>query len=454
MKQLRIPEKHHATTGDQFGYSLRYGSDNQIHWVIYFDGRVDEGRLGRAVKLSMDAEPVLGCRFVMDKRPYYKRIADLDQIELCQVMKVDDTQKALREIMDHPIKPKEGPFVRAFILRSNTDTLVIKTDHTVADAGGATEYMTLLSSIYRCLENDPGYQPDPNVNGDRSLRQVLKQIGLPRSIRSLSATINRHRNRPDDWSFPWAKAVSGKADTADRARSVRTLSPEQFRAIRNYAKRYNATINDVMVTAFFRTVARFAGLRDDNPHDVHITVDLRRFLPDGKGGGVCNLTSFMTPALYPRAGSTFEKAMVEIRDTINKIKDVNPGLGEWLFIDYVSIFGLRTYFSLAKKTLGKPLNSMRITPWVSNVGVLSRENLNFGDVGIYDADLVGPFMYPPGFMFVISTFDEVMKLYINYCAATANRPVAEQFLDMLVKEIEEACPVTNGSPDNNLELRS
>ncbi|MBN1290060.1 MAG: hypothetical protein JXA49_10550 [Actinobacteria bacterium] len=454
MKHKNIPGRFHTSAGDQFGYSLRYGSDNQIHWIISFEGLIDEKRMGRAVRLSMDAEPVLGCRFVMVKRPYYERRADLDRLELCTVLETDNTGGKIREVMDHPIIPREGPFVRAFIIRSSSDTLVVKTDHTVADAGGATEYMMLLSSIYRRLEDDPDYVPEPNIRGDRSLRQVLKQIGLIASLGSLSATVKRHRNRPDDWSFPWAKELSGKADAADRARSVRTLEPEQFEAVRSYGKSHSATINDVIVTAFFRAVAGLGGLKDDTPHDVHITLDLRRFLPGGRGGGVCNLTSFMTPALYPHADSTFEQSLAQVRDSINRIKDVNPGLGEWLFIDYVSIFGLRTYFSLAKKTLSRPLNSMRITPWVSNIGVLSRENLNFGDIGISDVDLSGPFMYPPGFMFVVGTFDGTMRLYINYCAATANRQVAEQFLDMLVKEIEEACPVTNGSPDNNLEFSS
>ena len=144
--------------------------------------------------------------------------------------------------------------------------------------------------------------------------------------------------------------------------------------------------------------------------------------------------------MHQQTGATFKESLAELRDSINTSKDVNPGLGEWLFIDYVSFFGLKTFFSLTKKTLKNPLSAMRTMPWVSNVGPLPRENLDFGDVRVSNAELVGPFMYPPGFMLVAVTFDNAMKLYANYCAATENRPVVERFFDLLEEEINSICP--------------
>ncbi|WP_160328949.1 hypothetical protein [Syntrophomonas wolfei] len=46
----------------------------QIQAVITFDQHLDTEVLKAAVMLSLDAEPVLGCRFVEDeKRPYWQR---------------------------------------------------------------------------------------------------------------------------------------------------------------------------------------------------------------------------------------------------------------------------------------------------------------------------------------------------------------------------------------------
>lgn len=41
----------------------------QLGGVVLFDGRLDEARLGRALRHLLDAEPVLGCRLVANAVP-------------------------------------------------------------------------------------------------------------------------------------------------------------------------------------------------------------------------------------------------------------------------------------------------------------------------------------------------------------------------------------------------
>ena len=79
-----IPDRFPAPPLDWLEYVARNVADQQLHCVIVFDKHVDAERMSQAVLLTLDAEPVLGCRFVYDRhRPYWERRHDLDRLTLC-----------------------------------------------------------------------------------------------------------------------------------------------------------------------------------------------------------------------------------------------------------------------------------------------------------------------------------------------------------------------------------
>ncbi len=76
-KVQNIPDTTPATSQDCFNYSVRYVrfTNSTIQAVIHFRGKPDTVRLARAVKLSVDAEPVLGCKFIeREDRPFWQRL--------------------------------------------------------------------------------------------------------------------------------------------------------------------------------------------------------------------------------------------------------------------------------------------------------------------------------------------------------------------------------------------
>lgn len=77
MKSQNISQTMPVTLQDQFNYAARYGISNYtLQAVIRFGNRLDEVKLARAVRLSTDAEPVLGCLFVeRDDSPFWQRLA-------------------------------------------------------------------------------------------------------------------------------------------------------------------------------------------------------------------------------------------------------------------------------------------------------------------------------------------------------------------------------------------
>ena len=94
-----IPDTMPATWQDCFNYLVRYVgfTNSTIQAVIHFKGKLDVVRLARAVKLSVDAEPVLGCKFIeREDRPFWQRLTDQDNISWCALEEVSDREKAVK----------------------------------------------------------------------------------------------------------------------------------------------------------------------------------------------------------------------------------------------------------------------------------------------------------------------------------------------------------------------
>lgn len=52
----------------------------------------------KAVRLSIDAEPILGCEFVVNNnKPVWKRHKDLDSVSLCTLIETENLEETLHK---------------------------------------------------------------------------------------------------------------------------------------------------------------------------------------------------------------------------------------------------------------------------------------------------------------------------------------------------------------------
>ena len=97
-----IPATIPASKADVSQYLLRHVSSQEAQIVLSYNGPVDGDRLARAVRLAVDAEPVLGCRFFDHwYRPFWQRRDDLDSIDLCSVVPSDDPAADVMKYFTH-----------------------------------------------------------------------------------------------------------------------------------------------------------------------------------------------------------------------------------------------------------------------------------------------------------------------------------------------------------------
>jgi len=406
--------------------------DLHLRVVMDFEGTLDAPRFARAVRLSMEAEPVLGCRFVGGVwRARWERRDDLDSIDLCALVASDDVGRDLTAFLATRLKPFRDPLVRARIFRSasGNDTVCVKLCHGAGDGIAFKEYLSLLAGIYRRLETDPAYVPGPDPRACRTQSQVLRRFPVHEKLRSMFfETIRR-----DSWSFPYENAARTRPTFSER-----TLEPEAFTEVLAAARRKRVSVNDVIVTAFFRAMFAAAEPRPGIPHTVFIPVDLRRYLPAKRTFALCNLFSYIILDMPRRPGAPFDQTLAEVHGFFEAEKSRSPGLGFAVFMEALGFTGYGAYRLFATaRVLGSKLSG-NAYPTISNMGVWDPDSMVFPGTSLRAVRLYSPIAYPPTFTIIAGSFRNALTLTCSYCADAVRQGAVEECLDRMVLEIRTA----------------
>jgi NRPS condensation-like uncharacterized protein len=419
-----------ASSQDKMNYITRLNADQQLHVVITFRSQINELRLAKALRLVMEREPVLGCRFVeQGNRAGWERRNDLDQLELLRVVETGDVQANVYEFAVLPFDPCIDPLVQARIFRSPAgDTLCLKVNHVAADGAGVKEVAYLVADTYRRLEENPQYNPGKAKFGRRSQAAIFRQAGLKNLLKYRPRKLGLP---PMPFSLPFI-GVEGN----QRSFAVRKIAPDGFQALKGFAKQHRATINDLILTALYRTMFSQGNPPADMPLPVQVSLDLRPLLPRGKEQPICNLSGALYPAVVYHPGETFEQTLAGVQSEMSRLKTGQPGLTGAMLIEMAMLQG----FAKAKAMIGSMtrVRSNRITPLLlSNFGLLDAKRLAFGSLEIAEAYMLGPVMFGHGVMLTASTFAGQMTLAIGYCQGCIASETIEGLLEQVRQELCE-----------------
>ena len=369
----------------------------QIQLVIDFRGGLEGDRLLRALRLLLDAEPVLGCRFVPRWiAPYWQRL-EADEIDDAALLESADAEGAAREratqtFLGADLAGDQGPLVRVLWLRGGSgDRLVIKAHHQAMDAGGTKALAYRLARLYRRLGDEPDLVPIPNL-GSRSMWQVYRQFPS-------RAWLGMFRRYLVD---AWQSRVPRRSMRMPMGRDV-AKGPPRFQVLHVGGPRLQrlrenpagATLNDVFATAVLRAVARASGWRGAGTVRYVGTVDLRRYLPTRDADGLCNLSSFMFPRLGPELGSRFEDTLNRLKGVTDELKADHFGLGFNLGSSLVAwAFPAAVIERVLFGVLNRDRRRGTMPPVFTNMGPIDALRLDFGAPEVAHAHLVVPVAFP------------------------------------------------------------
>ena len=421
-----IPRYFRAQFTDRFINFVRGTGEMMIQMELEFNSRLDIDRLSKALDLTLDAEPVLGCRFVKRWwRPYWERLDAGNR----NVLTIAEDARAYERFKGAPIDPYIGPQIKACLLRrTDRDHLLIKVAHEVSDASALKQIVGTISSTYSVLAHDPEYQPEPNIYGDRSIWQVLRHVpwhAYPNILYDYYAVYTI------PCLFPFVSIHLPVVADDDRTLEYisRTVHEDSLKNIIEYGRQRNGTLNDVLVAAFFHAIAATSDWDHKSQLRLRLTIDLRRFKPDGNGGGVCNLSGMELVDLGNDLNDNFDYTLKRISSFMRQRK------ARWIGIhDYIGLAPLITLFPhrVMKNILVRIIRSgMEIgndALVVTNMGAIEQQDVNF-DIPPVEARLLPPVDYPPHIIFCFTTYNGSLNI------SAGSWPCSKRYIDRCLDEM-------------------
>jgi NRPS condensation-like uncharacterized protein len=299
-------------------------------------------------------------------------------------------------------------------------------NHTPTDGAGLKKFVSILASIYTNLITDPQFKIIPAIKGDRSLRQVTDHFSFFRKLKFAREGF-RTPKKGLLWSFDWART-----DGEDRKFITRMkITSGVFNQIKEYSKMNNATINDVVLTAFIRTFSNTNLRNIYAAKPVIVPVDLRKYMKTVDDSAICSLTGSLTCNIGKIMGNNFNDTLTKVRDEMNKKKEAHAEMNRILQIAVLSKF-------IPYNKLKKQLISLRMppVPLVTNVGIIDQATINFNGIPVEDAFVTGSISMEDYFSMGYSTYKKVMTFSIGYQGGENQVQRVRDFLKNFKTELE------------------
>ena len=426
--EKKIPRKFAAGEIDKLTYVFGVTADQQINCVLSFNGFFDFNRLRKALTLIFYAEPVLGCRFVeMPEEAFWRRREDLHKIEYCSLESTTNLENSISNFLTASIDPTKDIPVQIRMFRTDKgDNLCLKVSHLVLDGGGIQEFILLLSQFYNRLKIEPTFLPEPNVESDRSLKQVFKRLKFWRKL----DVISQLRIRKATWSFPW-KSLKAKT----RKYAIYRFSADQYRKIKVFSKKMKVTITDLIVTAYYRAMFKIKKIPEKKTMLSTLTANLRTYMPNYRAKSLCNLTASSHPKLSYIPGETFETSLKRIHKSTRKLKRKGPGLEAALFCRLLFSMPFQKAKETLEKTIRDQIKENTTYPIITNIGLVKSSDIVFDDLTAIDAFMLTPYMKAPGFLMGTMTFNETLMFTMAYFEESYDKKIIENFLNLMGEEL-------------------
>jgi len=410
-------------------FDLNGLNDHQLHCVLRFESgsAPDPGLLRTALVATIGAIPILGARYVAEPRPFWQ---SLEPDEFAAAFETASSSDGFEAFLVRRCDEARGPQLRLCWLEADSPAAAITLNHMVSDAAGFKACLYFLCETYSRLAADPAYVP-PRVDGDRSPSEVIRRFSLASRIRSILT--EGGDNRAGDRTFPMEASATDAPFIA-----TRRIARERTSAVRAYARGRGATLNDALLTAFYRCLFRALDVPQGATLVIPIMVDMRRYLgQSGELVSLTNLSSMAATSLECRADEPFDATLARVKATTEDKKSRAIGVNSLFKLDLVfRLCGDARANRILRRRLEYPLICM------TNIGVVDEARLSFAGVRPSDVFMCGSIKYKPYFQLALSIYRDEITLSSNLYGGDEDR----RRVEALLKDVEAELPAGGPMP--------
>ena len=407
-------------------YLFRNYYDRTMHAVYRYAERVDVDALKTAYMAVLKKIDVLHSTFVKNPiNPYWVVNEDYTSDDFFTFVETDSPEDALERFITREVSPFGKVQFRAALIRSgSSDTWAVICNHMCFDGSDLRYFNMKVAESYTKLIKTG--DPDVDIkDGTRSAEQVYSGMSEEdrRHAKSLYKNVSAVENKI---VFPF-----GEDDETLRPRLIlKKLAAEDFLKMKARGKSMGATVNDVIVAAYFRALFAFVET-DGRALTVPCMYDLRRYT-GGASEGLTNMIGFM-PCTLDSVGADMAK-------TVEKVKAALRPAKEDRFTGLYSLPLLKLAYTLFPHFLAEFAIKLGYTnPYIgmSNIGLINPAEFVLGGSAPYDAFYSGAIKFKPYMQLALTTFKNEITFSIGVRVTDTEQKLFESFLDKVTEELIE-----------------
>jgi NRPS condensation-like uncharacterized protein len=271
---------------------------------------------------------------------------------------------------------------------------------------------------------NPDYIPECILDGDRSYQKILKEITFTEKCKILLLN-NNDNNQRSRITFPMSSE-----DNVFPFLIVHPISKERFQKLITYGKANHSTVNDILLTAYFRALADILKLHGKSI-SIPIMIDMRRYLTNIKQESLTNLSSTTIIKTTVQKNESFRDTLSNVTFELQAKKDNYLGLNTFIKLNALyKLFGRKLSFQILKKAIKNPPICM------TNIGVIDARQLSFEGSSIANAFIFGSIKYRPHLQIAASSYDDTLTLTVNLYGSRQDQDNMKELLNIMDKELK------------------
>lgn len=420
-----MKQKLKAELWDKMHYLFRDFNDRMVHVALYYDFCIDIEKLKTVLICFLEKAPVLHSSFVDNKIAPYWEVRDYHIDDVLTVAYPEDMEAAVDAFLTRYIPPESDLQMQAAVfIKDGKSALCIVENHMCMDGGDFKYFMNTLCRAYSDYDRE-GKSPVGLRTGKRDYAAVYEDYSY--TEQRMAKNLYKNVCAKDDHRFPLTRDSIRDASFIAR----RTIPASKFDRIKAAGKSHGATVNDMLLTAYFYSLYELAGFGRSESVTISCAVDLRRHIKDNSGEGLTNHTAFMQCAIPERGGDIFRTLRYVVASSEKYKKDKFMGLyGLPLLNLGYSVLPHAASEEIIKIGYSNPLLAM------SNIGILDEKALALSGHEPTEGFMTGAVKYKPYALLSATTLRKAITLSMCVRGNEEDRAIVERFFDLFERNLD------------------
>lgn len=420
-----MERKLNAELWDKMHYLFRDYNDRMVHVELHYDFELDVDVLKTVLICFFEKAPVLHSSFKDNHVSPYWIVKPYRIDDILSVSYPADVDSAVNDFLTQYIPPDSDIQMKvAVFFHDGKTTLCIIENHMCMDGGDFKYFLKAFCKNYNDYA-ERKISPIDLREGSRSYDQVYNDFS--KTEQRMARNLYKNVSSKDNHKFPLTP--DSIRDRSFIAR--RKISAEKLAQVKAAGKKHGATVNDMLLTAYFFSLYELANYNAYDSVTIACAIDLRRHLKDVSDEGLTNHTAWMQCNIPERGQTIFETLKYVVHSSNQFKQDKFMGLyGLPLLKLGYNILPHAASEEIIKIGYSNPLLAM------SNIGILEVDKLALCGHEPTDGFMTGAVKYKPFVLLSATTLRNVVTLSMCVRGNDEDQKIVEHFFDLMEKNLD------------------